>query len=252
MCICPLLQGVLPTQGSNPGLLHCRRILYRLSYQGSYGDIWRRQWQPTLVLLPGESQGRGSLVGCRLWGRTERLSSSSIYICIYVCMYVCMCVCVYVYVCVCMCVCVHVCVCVCMRACMYICVYVYGLPWWSSGQESTCECRRHKRHGSIPGAGRSPGGERGKPLQYSCLDNSMDREARRSHKEPDTTEHACVCVRVCVCVCVYNILSQILVHMVHHRTLTSSRCHMAGPCCSSILYIIVCILSCKVFVTMWR
>ena len=31
----------------------------------------RRQWQPTPVFLPGESQGRGSLVGCRLWGRTE-------------------------------------------------------------------------------------------------------------------------------------------------------------------------------------
>ena len=32
---------------------------------------WKRQWQPTPVFLPGESQGRGSLVGCRLWGRTE-------------------------------------------------------------------------------------------------------------------------------------------------------------------------------------
>ena len=32
---------------------------------------WRRQWQPTPVFLPGESQGQGSLVGCRLWGRTE-------------------------------------------------------------------------------------------------------------------------------------------------------------------------------------
>ena len=32
---------------------------------------WRRKWQPTPVLLPGESQGRGSLVGCQLWGRTE-------------------------------------------------------------------------------------------------------------------------------------------------------------------------------------
>ena len=31
---------------------------------------WRRKWQPTLVLLPGESQGRRSLVGCRLWGHT--------------------------------------------------------------------------------------------------------------------------------------------------------------------------------------
>ena len=32
---------------------------------------WGRKWQPTPVFLPGESQGRGSLVGCRLWGRTE-------------------------------------------------------------------------------------------------------------------------------------------------------------------------------------
>ena len=32
---------------------------------------WRGKWQPTPVLLPGESQEQGSLVGCRLWGRTE-------------------------------------------------------------------------------------------------------------------------------------------------------------------------------------
>ena len=32
---------------------------------------WRRKWQPTPVFLPGESQGRESQVGCRLWGRTE-------------------------------------------------------------------------------------------------------------------------------------------------------------------------------------
>ena len=32
---------------------------------------WRRKWQPTSVFLPGESQGRGSLVGCHLWGHTE-------------------------------------------------------------------------------------------------------------------------------------------------------------------------------------
>ena len=32
---------------------------------------WRRNWQPTPVFLPGESQGRGSLVGCHLRGRTE-------------------------------------------------------------------------------------------------------------------------------------------------------------------------------------
>ena len=32
---------------------------------------WRRKWQPTPVFLPGESQGRRSLVVCRLWGHTE-------------------------------------------------------------------------------------------------------------------------------------------------------------------------------------
>ena len=38
--------------------------------QGQYNDR-RRQWHPTPVLLPGKSQGWGSLVGCRLWSRTE-------------------------------------------------------------------------------------------------------------------------------------------------------------------------------------
>ena len=32
-----LLQGIVPIQGSNPGLLHCRQILYQLSQQGSHG-----------------------------------------------------------------------------------------------------------------------------------------------------------------------------------------------------------------------
>ena len=32
---------------------------------------WRGKWQPPPVFLPGESHGRGSLVGCCLWGHTE-------------------------------------------------------------------------------------------------------------------------------------------------------------------------------------
>ena len=32
---------------------------------------WRRKWQLTPLFLPGESQGRGSLVGCHLWGQIE-------------------------------------------------------------------------------------------------------------------------------------------------------------------------------------
>ena len=33
--------------------------------------LWRRQWHPTPVLLPGKSHGWGSLVGCSPWGRKE-------------------------------------------------------------------------------------------------------------------------------------------------------------------------------------
>ena len=40
---------------------------------------WRRKWQPTPVFLPGESKGRGSLVGWRLWGRTESDTTEATY-----------------------------------------------------------------------------------------------------------------------------------------------------------------------------
>ena len=47
--------------------------------------------------------------------------------------------------------------------------------------------------GSIPGSGRPPGEGNGNPLQYSCLENSMDRGAwvgynPWDHKESETTE----------------------------------------------------------------
>ena len=40
---------------------------------------WRRKWQPTPVFLPGDSQGQGSLVGFRLWGRTESDTTEATY-----------------------------------------------------------------------------------------------------------------------------------------------------------------------------
>ena len=47
----------------------------------------------------------------------------------------------------------------------------------SDGKESACNAGDL---GSIPGPGRSPGGGNGNPLQYSCLENSMDRGAWRA------------------------------------------------------------------------
>ena len=49
-----------------------------------------------------------------------------------------------------------------------------GLPWWLSGKESTCSAGDA---GFIPGLGRSPEEGNGNPLQYSCLENPMDRGA---------------------------------------------------------------------------
>ena len=42
-----LLQGIFPTQGSNPGLLHCRQILHQLSHQGS-PKIYIKPFKPFL------------------------------------------------------------------------------------------------------------------------------------------------------------------------------------------------------------
>ena len=47
----------------------CKHL--RMELQGHRVPARRRQWQPTPVFLPGESQGQRSLVGCHLWGRTE-------------------------------------------------------------------------------------------------------------------------------------------------------------------------------------
>ena len=55
-----------------------------------------------------------------------------------------------------------------------------GFPGGTSGKEPTCQCRRLRGAGFIPGSGRSSGEGHGNPLQYSCLENSVDREAWRA------------------------------------------------------------------------
>src|SRR5574337_367067 len=86
---------------------------------------WRRKWQPTPVFLPGESQGRGSPVGCRLWGCTESDTTEA-------------------------------------------------TQQQQQGKESACNAGDPD---SIPGFRRCPGEGNGYPLQYSCLENSVDRGA---------------------------------------------------------------------------
>ena len=67
-------------KGALKGLGICLAILWNSAFCWVYLSLspltstslhWRRKWQPTPVFLPGESLGQGSLVGCRLWGRTE-------------------------------------------------------------------------------------------------------------------------------------------------------------------------------------
>ena len=51
------------------------------------------------------------------------------------------------------------------------------LPYWLSGKESTANARDMVLH---PGSGRSPGEGNGNPLQYYCLENSIDRGTLRA------------------------------------------------------------------------
>ena len=59
-----------------------------------------------------------------------------------------------------------------------MCVYIYiGFP---GSSDSKVSARNEGNLGSIPGSGRSYGEGNGNPLQYSCLENSMDRRAWRA------------------------------------------------------------------------
>ena len=52
-----------------------------------------------------------------------------------------------------------------------------GFPGGAGGKEPACYGGNVRDMDSIPGLGRSPGGGHGNLLQYSCLENPMDREA---------------------------------------------------------------------------
>ena len=99
---------------------------------------WRRKWQPTPVFLPGESQGRGAW-----WAAVYGVAQSRTWL---------------------------------KR--LSSSSTRMGFPGGTSGKEPTCLCRLDVRDsGSIPGSRGSSGGGHSNPVQYSCLENLMDRGA---------------------------------------------------------------------------
>ena len=83
---------------------------------------------------------------------------------------------------------------------------VYGLSRRLNGKESTCPCRRRRRCGFDPGVGKILWSRKWQPLQYSCLENSIDRGALRvtvhgvtkSQTQLSNWAHVCTQVRVWV------------------------------------------------------
>ena len=58
-------------KGEKERYTHLNAEFQRIAKRDKKAFLRRRKWQATPVFLPGESQGWGSLVGCRLWGHTE-------------------------------------------------------------------------------------------------------------------------------------------------------------------------------------
>ena len=102
---------------------------------------WRRKWQPAPVFVPGESYGRRNLAGCSPWGRKELDMTAQLST---------------------------------QRTRPYLSRSTHT-PRSSAGKESACNAGDP---GSIPGWGSSPGEGNGYPLQYSGLENPMDRGAQ--------------------------------------------------------------------------
>ena len=138
------LQRIFPTQGSNPSLPHCWRILYCLSHQGfvtNFPLIWKFNTTNIYLTVSVDQKSGHVLAGCLGFKVSHSVAKR-------------------------------------------------GFSGGSDSKETTCSAGDP---GLIPGLGRSPGKGNGYPLQYSCLENSMDRGAWQvavpwGRKESDTTE----------------------------------------------------------------
>ena len=131
---------------------------------------WRRKWQPTPVFLPGESHGRRSLVGHSPRSRRESDMTERLHFTLYVY--------------------VHILLLLFLWRTLPDTAILQDKnsnPGFPGGSVVNNPPANAGNRGSIPGLGRSPGGGNGNLLQYSCLENPMDREVHGIIKELDTT-----------------------------------------------------------------
>ena len=162
------LQGIFLTQGSNPGLPHCRQILYQLSHQRSPKGAWRvYQRRQT---LKGEHMGCSrprnwtcsSCVSCtagRFPSPLRHLESPFRY--------------------------------------MGKVNSEFGLPSWLDDKDSACQCRRRRRNGFNPWAGEIPWSRKWQPTPVFLPGKFHEQGAWRAtspwgRKESDEIEHVCM------------------------------------------------------------
>ena len=116
-------------------------------------------------------------------------------------------------------------------------IIALGLPSWFSGKESACSAGASGDVGSVRGSRKSPGGGNGNPLQYSCLDNPMDRgdwraiDHRVSKHQTRLSTHAYItalqcCVSFC---CTMNWISCMYTCTPFVLSLPSTLAHSAPP-----------------------
>ena len=109
----------------------------------------------------------------------------------------------------------------------------WGFPSGSAGKDS-CNAGDTREGGSIPELGRSPGGGHGNPLQYSCLENPMDRGSWRATvhmvtKESDMTE-VTECIPVGHCAVFEDRAYVVLLSHAHTQHLLQT-CHSGHSAC---------------------
>ena len=119
-----------------------------------------------------------------------------------------------------------------------------GFPGGSDGKESTCNVGHQ---GWIPGSGRSPEERNGSPLQYSCLENFMDRRSLEGYspqscKDSDTTETNLI----------YNLSNYNRYISIYHSNNPQSTGASEALCCVRRLTRSPCLLSLHNFSRHWK